>query len=399
MKATHEPILNQFPPMGIYEVLFSFLDATGTYMGEPGTHPWAQGFPLTTQLPGGPPLPGKIEFTWADLKYPSAAGIQPLLVAIRDYYNEFYEAGLSTSNIAVFAGGRPGIFATVAFLTDDIEILIEETEYTPYFDLLRLLKRKHSIIPSNAENRFRPGIAEYETVAATQQGRSFVIRSNPCNPTGVSLRGDELKSLVDFCSTENRGGIIDEAYELFQLPEPESAIQYIDDINQTDIFVIGAATKGLQVPGMRIGWVVASEKNIEIFRNYSSIAMGGVARPSQLYVAQLLQLDRMRQARRVVGEFYGQQRDRYREGLERLGLELFTGDGGFYHWARLPGDLTAGQLNERLFEHRAAILPGTLCDMYRRGQQGPHGQFIRFSFGPLAPESFDENMRILSQCI
>ena len=54
--------LRQFPPMGVYETLFKFADATSKYMGEPGTHPWAQGFPLTTRLPGGPQLPGSVEF-------------------------------------------------------------------------------------------------------------------------------------------------------------------------------------------------------------------------------------------------------------------------------------------------------------------------------------------------
>ena len=42
-------ILRRFPPMGVYETLFRFADATHKYMGEPGTHPWAQGFPLTVQ--------------------------------------------------------------------------------------------------------------------------------------------------------------------------------------------------------------------------------------------------------------------------------------------------------------------------------------------------------------
>ena len=383
--------------MGIYEVLFSFLDSAGTYMGEPGTHPWAQGFPLTTQLPDGPELPGSVEFTSADLKYPSATGIQPLLDAITNYYNDFYDAGITTDNVAVFAGGRPGIFATVAFLSEDIEILIEETEYTPYFDLLKLLDRKHTIIPSNVSNRFQPSLAEYESAAAGG-GRKFIIRSNPCNPTGVNWYGDDLKNLVDFCSQEGRGGIIDEAYEFFQT-EPESATKYIKDINETDIFVIGAATKGLQVPGMRVGWVVASEKNIEIFRNYSSIGMGGVARPSQLYVANLLEKERVTHARKAVGKFYDEQRERYAKGLSDLGIELFTGKGGFYHWGRLPGDLTARELNERLYKHKAAILPGTLCDMHRRGDEGPHGNFIRFSFGPLPADTFDENMRILSECL
>ena len=396
MKTQTQSMLNHFPPMGIYEVLFSFLDSAGTYMGNPGTHPWAQGFPLTSQLPEGPEIPGSVEFGPADLKYPPATGIDPLLEAITSYYNHFYDANITTDNVAVFAGGRPAIFATVAFLQKEANILIEETEYTPYYDLLQILDRKHTIIPSNEANRFRPTISDYQNAA---NGATFVIKSNPCNPTGVAWKDDQLHSLVNFCSTENHGGIIDEAYEFFQTPEPISAMKYIEDIDATNIFVIGAATKGLQVPGMRTGWVVASKENIEIFRNYSSIGMGGVARPSQLYVTNLLQSERVTHARTAVSQFYERQRNRYQAAFEELGIVLFTGDGGFYHWCKLPGSLTARELNERLFKHKAAILPGKLCDMHRRGDDGTHGQLFRFSFGPLPEESFEENIRILKSCL
>ena len=46
--------LTHVPPMGIYETLYRFLNSFGTYMGEKGTHPWSQGYPLTSQIPGGP---------------------------------------------------------------------------------------------------------------------------------------------------------------------------------------------------------------------------------------------------------------------------------------------------------------------------------------------------------
>ncbi len=405
MTATSNAILSQFPPMGIYEVLFQFLDSTGVYMGEPGTRPWAQGFPLTTQLPKGPEIPDNIQFTAADLKYPPATGTTALLTAIRDYYNDFYDAGITTDNLAVFAGGRPGIFATVAFLLPQSRILIEETEYTPYYDLLQLLRRNYSVIPSHQENAFRPTLADYQTTLAEQGTESksdslpFFIKSNPCNPTGVTWAGTTLAEFATFLQDNQYGALIDEAYEFFRLPEPESVLRHIDDINQTNIFVVGAATKGLQVPGARIGWIVASEKNVEVFRNYSSIGMGGVSRLSQILVTQLLSRPRVQQARRAVGEFFAEQRERYHSRLASLGIQLYTGEGGFYHWGRLPGDLTATRLNERLFEHHAAILPGKLCDMKRRGDDGPHGQLFRFSFGPLRPDSCDENIEILARCL
>ncbi len=397
MATATDNILQQFPPMGIYETLFAFLDANGVYMGEPGTHPWSQGFPLTTQLPDGPELPGSVEFDWSDLKYPSATGVIPLLEALRDYYNHFYDAGITTDNICVFAGGRPGIFAILSFLLPSIKILIEETEYTPYYDLLKNLDRLYSVVPSNPDNQFRPGIEDYQ--AAKAGDHSFIIRSNPCNPTGVAWSGDDLKQLVDFCSADDCGGIIDEAYEFFHDPAPVSALKYIDDIDSTNIFVIGAATKNLQVPGMRVGWVISSKRNTEIFRNYSSIGMGGVARPSQIYVTQLLERERVSRARNAVQKFYSEQRERYRKGLTDLGFELFTGNGGFYHWGRLPGGLTAKEFNARLFKHKAAILPGTMCDILRRGEMSPMNEFVRFSFGPLLAETFESNLEIIKQCL
>lgn len=395
MPTTTEPALTYFPPMGVYETLFKFLDATGKYMGTEGTHPWAQGFPLTSPLPGGPDIPTHIDFTYVDLKYPQATGEAPLLNAIKDYYNHFYGAKIETSNIAVFAGGRPGIYATLAFLDQAQQILVEETEYTPYWDALRLLKRPHKLIASNVANRFRPTVEDYK-----KAGPGFVLKSNPCNPTGVTWTGDQLSSLVKLCQEPGWGGLIDEAYEFFHEPQPESAMRYIENIDDTNLFVVSAATKGLQAPGIRVGWVVASKKNIEIFRNFSSIAMGGVARPSQIVATQLLQIDRVTQARKAVGAFFGEQRRRYGDALDKLGFELFTGDGGFYHWGKLPNGLTADEFNERLFKHKAAILPGKLCAMARDGKASSTlHNFMRFSFGPLKAESFEEDIAIISDCV
>ncbi|AIE83692.1 pyridoxal phosphate-dependent aminotransferase [Fimbriimonas ginsengisoli] len=386
--------LCHFPPMGVYETLFKFLDATGKYMGTEGTHPWAQGFPLTTPLPGGPDIPTRIDFTHQDLKYPQATGGQELLVALRDYYRHFYGANLTTDNIAIFAGGRPAIYATLAFLKPEMRVLVEETEYTPYWDALRLLSKSPTLIPSNPENAFRPGIEDYEMA-----GPGLVLKSNPSNPTGVTWTGERLRSLVALCSQPGWAGLIDEAYEFFHEPEPDSALRYVEDIDRTNLFVVSAATKGLQAPGLRVGWIAASKANIELFRNFSSIAMGGVARPSQICVAGMLELERVAQARRAVGTYYGGQRKRYEAALADLGFELFTGDGGFYHWARLPGGLTADAFNERLFAHQAAILPGPLCDMLRRGPSSPLSPFIRFSFGPLKADSFETDVAILAACV
>ena len=53
----------------------------------------------------------------------------------------------------------------------------------------------------------------------------------------------------------------------------------------------------------------------------------------------------------------------------------------------------------RANRHDAAILPGRLCDMARRGDSGPLGSMARFSFGPLSADSYERDLEILSRCV
>ena len=388
--------LNHVSPMGIYETLYAFQDVFGTPMGESGTHPWSQGFPLTTQIPGGPKMPKQVDIDSTDLMYPKAWGQPQLRETIAAYYNHYHGAKIEAENVMIFAGGRPGLVALLLFLESDITVRIASTEYTPYYDMLGLLKRNYELVVSGENNGFSPSVSDYLGTDTTT--RKLILMSNPCNPTGVTKSGDELKNLVISAAYGDTGLLGDEAYEMFHEP-PVSALRYMDNIEDSNLFVSGAATKGLQAPGIRIGWVIAAKKNIEILGIFSSFGMGGVSLPSQLYAMQLLDKNRTDLSHKAIPKFYASQRNRYGKAFSDLGLDLFSGHGGFYHWCKLPGDLTAAELNARLFTRGAAILKGTDCDMARRGGQSPLRQFFRFSFGPLKPESFNSDIEILGQTL
>jgi DNA-binding transcriptional MocR family regulator len=127
--------------------------------------------------------------------------------------------------------------------------------------------------------------------------------------------------------------------------------------------------------------------------------MGGVSHLSQRFALKLFEEGRVEQARQAVPAFYASQRERYGQAFEQLGLHLFSGDGGFYHWCRIPGGLTADELNRRLFKEGAAVLKGTDCDMARLGDESSLRHFFRFSFGPLAVESFESDIEILQRAL
>jgi len=386
--------------MGIYKTLNAFLETTGFNMGEEGTHPWMQGFPRVSPLPGGPDFPNLSSRTAQQRLYPKAWGEPELRKAIAHYYRERYGVALTALNVMVVGGGRPGLNALLMFLERDVTIRVASTEYTPYLDILRCYSRKFTTIESSEANRFVPDAAGY---LGDGDERRLAMFSNPCNPTANVLREGILAELVSR-ATRNFGVLSDEAYEWFVEENPMSALQFVDDINASNLFVVGATTKGCQDPGLRIGWVIASEEAIDTLGGFSSFGMGGVSRPSQLEAIKLLDPFRVQQAIPAVSTFYREQRQAYGEMLDTLGFELFSGTGGFYHWCKLPAGLLAVDFNQRLFAHNAAILEGPYFDMEHTGEahyQSPLEDFIRFSFGPIesGPAYLGQVREIIEQCL
>jgi len=392
------------PPMGIYETLYAFRDSFGSFMGSEGTHPWSQGFPLTTPLEkfGGPLLPSNIEVSQEDRLYPKAWGHPALRDAIVEYYNSQYGSKITPENVMVFPGGRPGIYTVLAFLKKHVEARLGNIEWPAYLDIMEQTNTHYQVVPYTKENNFHPSNDAYFDRHEIDTNKWLMpVISNPQNPSGQTRSGEELRELIAMAEQPGNGILLDEAYEMFHSPSV-SGIEYVEDLDNSNVFIAGACTKGLQAPGIRVGWIVASKTNIETMANYSSFGLGGVSHLSQHYAVKLLEPNRVKQARKAVELHYNWQRERYGEAFRKMGLGVYTGSGGFYHWLELPEGMTSAELNRRLFKRGAAILCASECDMARPHSKNtnydtPYSRFFRFSFGPLLPETFESDIQLLSE--
>ena len=392
--------------MGIYETLYAFRDSFGSFMGTEGTHPWSQGFPLTTPLEkfGGPSLPASIDVTWEDRFYPKAWGHPALREAIVEYYNSQYGSTITPENVMIFAGGRPGIYTVMAFLKEHVQVTIGNIEWPAYLDIMEQTGTDFQIVPFDKENGFHPNnTAYFDRSDLDAETHLMPVISNPQNPSGQTRWGEELRKLIEMAECPKNGILLDEAYEMFHSPSV-SGIEYVQDLDNSNVFISGACTKGLQSPGIRIGWIIASKRNIETMANYSSFGMGGVSHPSQHYAVKLLEPGRVTQARKAVEQHYNWQRERYGKAFEDMGLDVYTGNGGFYHWLELPEGMTSAELNRRLFKCGAAIICASDCDMARPhskdpNYETPYSRFFRFSFGPLLPETFESDIQLFSEVL
>jgi aspartate/methionine/tyrosine aminotransferase len=380
----------QVAPMGIYETIYSFEKNFGRPLGSEGTLPWTHGVPSHLPIPGGPDLPSSVDLQPSDLKYGKISGMDLLREKICNYYRENYNAEITADNVMVFSGVRPALFAVLLHIRKGVHVRVASTEYPPYWNMLEQLEIPYSLVHSGEDNMFHPRNEDYFN---SESKKIMAVVSNPTNPTGVTKTGSELHDLVRRASQANCGLLIDEAYELIHR-NPESALRYVKNIDETNIFVICGTTKAFQIPGIRVGWAVASKEHIKALNNFGTYATGNVSHAAQKVALQILDEKKNQQLRRAIPDHYFKIRDVYTTGLQELGFKLFTGEGGFSHWVKLPGELTADDLNRCLYKRGAAVLPGQFTDMLRRGSSSPLKQFFRFCYGCSDPKKIEADLSI-----
>ena len=94
---------------------------------------------------------------------------------------------------------------------------------------------------------------------------------NPNNPSGFTLTKEEIKAIKIQAKKTGCFLIVDEAYRFMTLDEHSSFAEDSDYIAVT-----GGLSKAFGLPGLRVGWVISSKKNIDLLnsrRNYHIITL------------------------------------------------------------------------------------------------------------------------------
>jgi aspartate/methionine/tyrosine aminotransferase len=118
-----------------------------------------------------------------------------------------------------------------------------------------------------------------------ERGLSVVLESNPNNPTGQLIEGEELKKRVEMARDTRCTLIMDEFYSgyLYTHDPNEgitiSAAEYIEDVNQDPIVIVDGLTKNWRLPGWRVCWIVGPKSLIDSVGSAGSFLEGGANSP------------------------------------------------------------------------------------------------------------------------
>lgn len=93
----------------------------------------------------------------------------------------------------------------------------------------------------------------------------LVLIANPNNPTGRLISKALMEDIISLCKSMNTAVLVDECF-IRMTAEGESVGPMV--MQYDNLFVVNAFTKLFSIPGVRIGYILSSEKNIEDIKKY-----------------------------------------------------------------------------------------------------------------------------------
>jgi aspartate/methionine/tyrosine aminotransferase len=371
---------------------FATTDATWCNLG--------QGMPETGELPGSPPRIQDVTIAADDQEYAPVAGLWELREAVAGLYNRLYRKGLgsqySAENVCISGGGRASLTRAAASL-GSINLGHFLPDYTAYEELLDIFKAFTSIpilLEGDKGYSFTSEDLKREVLG---RGLSALLLSNPCNPTGKLVAGEELERWVDVARELDCTLLLDEFYSHYvyrgrpgQLPV-ESAARYVKDVDRDPVVVFDGFTKNWRYPGWRITWALAPKSVVERFASAGSFLDGGGSKPLQRAAIPLFDDDYVVKETMAIQNAFRDKRDRMLSRLERMGVRFDrVPDGTFYAWgnvASLPAPLNDGMgLFRAGLTKKVITVPGEFFDVNpgkrRQGRASRFRDYVRFSFGP-----------------
>ena len=360
-----------------------------------------QGQPETGLLPGGPRRLTELEVRPDSHDYAPVAGLWELREAVAEHYNRRYRQGrksrYSAENVAICGGGRLAL-ARAAVALGEINLGHFLPDYTAYEELLGVFRLFHPIpILLEGDKGYAFSVEELRR-EIQGKGLSAVLLSNPANPTGRTLAGEELADWVSCARTQDCALLVDEFYSHYcwsSSAEGEnptvSAAHFVEDVENDPVILFDGLTKNWRYPGLRVSWTLGPKSVIDAVSSAGSFLDGGGSRPAQQAAVGLLEASVVEAEIQTIRETFLPKREFLVSSLREMGIGVdLVPEGGFYVWGSVAGlpaamntDMTFFQ---RALEQQVITVPGTFFDINpgqrRQTRASRFSKYLRFSFGP-----------------
>jgi aspartate/methionine/tyrosine aminotransferase len=272
------------------------------------------------------------------------------------YQKENKMAWVQPKNIIITNGGSHALQLAYASLSNPgDEVIISSPNFLSYYYLAGFYYLTVKEVPRKPD--FSP---DFDAIRkAITPKTKFIIMNSPNNPTGYAYTKKEFDEMVSIVLENDLYLVSDEVYEYFIYDQYEhiSPASYEGMAERT--LTLNAMSKTFGGPGLRLGYIAANDKIIDLMEKYAQYGAAGVNHPVQYGAIAAMKYgnpelpDKIRQ--------YDKKRQYCIKRLRELQFDVIEPKGAFYIMPKIPSiGMDSDTFAETLMkEVEVAVVPGS----------------------------------------
>lgn len=299
--------------------------------------------------------------------YTSHAGLPALRERI---VNDYPQLNLNSDQVIVTAGSQEGLYLALMTLVDEgDEVLLPDPGFVAYPTIVQMAGGKPIFYRLPAARGFEFDGDDFRRALTPKT--KVVVCISPSNPTGRTLKPEQLAKMAAALKDVNAFVISDEIYRelYFTADKPESISNYYPRT-----IVISGVSKSLSMTGWRLGWLAGDQdfiKSALVLHGYVTTCAATI---SQKAVLQAAWTNEAEEDRARMRKIFRERRDHLLSLLENeLGLEAVSPDGAFYTMVDVGRYGDSRTVTDALLEEGVITVPGVAFGKESEG-------FLRVSF-------------------
>jgi 2-aminoadipate transaminase len=334
------------------------------------------------------------------LQYGLEQGTQSLIEALREKINREQGCSLQPANLMIVAGSTHAVdMLARLYARAGGVVLVEAPTYVDALHVFRDHQIELCAIPMD-EDGLIPGALEKQVAQLHTRGTfpsMLYTVPNFHNPTGRTLSEARRIEIIRLARRYNFLIVEDDVYRDLSF-EGEVPASFYALASGKQVLSIGSFSKTL-APGLRLGWLLGSEKDIQHCVNSGTTQMGGGANPFMAHmIAEHCRSGAWEKHILSLQSLYKMRRDRALSALERYmpaDVKWTHPAGGFFIWLSLPEQVFAQEVKRLALQQGVLLAAGE--GFFAHPADGEH--HLRLAYSCAAPGDIDAGIRILAQVI
>ena len=336
----------------------------------------------------------------AALQYGPERGARDLVTVLIEKTNREQGLALQLANLMLVAGSTHAVdMLARLYAGRGGVVLVEAPTYADSLHIFRDHQIELCAIPMDEEGMI-PGELERQLAQIRERG-SFASMlytvPNFHNPTGRTLSEARRREIIRLARQENMLIVEDDVYHDLAFTGTVPSSLYALAGGQ-QVMSVGSFSKTL-APGLRLGWLVGPEEDIQRCLSCGTMQMGGGANPfTAQMVAEYCLSGAWEKHIERVRALYKTRRDLALSALEHYmpaDVEWTRPAGGFFLWLRLPEKVFAREVKQLALAQGVAIAAGE--GFFVNPADGAH--HLRLAYSRATPAEINTGIRILAEVI